>query len=68
MRHQLGELDKLALRSRHGSMDPIAAIALAEGVHNNNNKKKVGMLCFSHPSAMMPRRLERLLATRMMDL
>lgn len=39
MRHQLGELDKLALRSRNGSMDPIAAIALAKGVHNNNNNK-----------------------------
>lgn len=46
LRHQLGELDKLALRSRHGSMDPIAAIALAEGVHNNNNKKKLACCVF----------------------
>lgn len=39
-RHQLGELDRLALRAGHDSTDPVATTRVPKGVHDNSNKKK----------------------------
>lgn len=45
-RQQLGELDRLAFRVRHGSMDPISTIPLPKGVHDNNTKKNCWLAVF----------------------
>lgn len=37
--HELGELDRLALRARHGSIDPAATTPLLKGVRDNNDNK-----------------------------